>query len=181
MRHNKPNSDRFYIKRALSFLAQLEEALLTTLLMTMILLACYQIALRWFTSGGLPWIDPLLRYLVLWGGLLGAALATSKGKHISLDIISYLTHGRTKQFLNIITEAFSTIIALFLFRATLLFISSEIEFGGNGLFGFPTWVWNLIFPIAFGMICLQFAAATLLSIKELFSADGAAARSNPSS
>ena len=73
-----PSSSR----RILAGIIKLEEALLSILLTAMIVLACYQIGLRWFTSGGLPWIDPLLRYLVLWSGLLGAVLATAKDNHI---------------------------------------------------------------------------------------------------
>lgn len=150
-------------------IVRFEEMLLSLFLVVMILLACYQIALRWFTSGGLIWIDPLLRYLVLWSGLLGAALATAKDGHISLDVIGYLLSDRVKNGIRILTYALSTVVALFLLRATLLFIRSEIEFGSSGLFGLPSWGWNLIFPIAFAMISFHFGVATLLALIRLFS------------
>ena len=41
--------------RILATIIRFEEVLLSVLLTTMILLACYQIGLRWFTSGGLLW------------------------------------------------------------------------------------------------------------------------------
>jgi TRAP-type C4-dicarboxylate transport system permease small subunit len=155
--------------RFMGYIIRCEEILLSLFLLVMILLACYQIALRWFTSGGLIWIDPLLRYLVLWSGFLGAALATAKDEHISLDVIGYLLSDRVKNVIRIVTSCFSTIVALFLFRATLLFIQSEIEFGGNGLFGLPFWGWNLIFPIAFAMICFHFGVATFQALMTFFS------------
>ncbi len=162
----EPSTQR---QTTLGLLIVLEEVLLSILLTTIIVLACYQIGLRWFTQGGLVWIDPLLRYLVLWGGLLGAVLATAKDNHISMDVIGYLLGERAGLWLKLIIAVFSTIISVFLVRATLLFIRSEYEFGGAGLFGIPTWGWNLIFPLAFTAICLHFlinagsAAASLFT------------------
>ena len=145
-----------------------EEALVSLLLTAMILLACYQIGLRWFTSGGLPWINPLLRYLVLWSGLLGAVLATARDNHIALDAIGYLLQRKLKLFIHLLTDGFCVVVSIFLFRATLLFIKSEIEFGGPGLFGLDTWLWFLIFPIAFGMILLHFSIDAAATIWYLF-------------
>ena len=149
--------------RVVQLLIQFEEALLTALLTAIIGLACYQIGLRWLTQGGLPWIDPLLRYLVLWGGLIGAALATARDNHISMDLVGYLLGDRARVWLNLLVNVFSSVVAAFLVRATLLFIRSEYEFGGPGLLGLPTWAWNLIFPLAFSAICLHFLLNTLQS------------------
>lgn len=153
--------------RILATIIRFEEVLLSVLLTTMILLACYQIGLRWFTSGGLPWIDPLLRYLVLWSGLLGAVLATARDNHIALDAIGYLLHRKLKLGVHLLTGTFCVVVSFFLFRATILFIKSEYEFGGSGLFGLATWVWYLIFPIAFGMILLHFSIDVVTTIRDL--------------
>ncbi len=149
--------------------ARIEEAILGTLLLGMIVLACVQIFLRSFFSSGLLWADPLLRYLVLWCGLLGAAMATSKGKHIALDLISFLVPAHTKPWVTLITHLFSTTVAAFLTYAACLFIRNEIEFGGASLLSLPSWLWNLIFPIAFAMITLRFFWAALADIREIFS------------
>lgn len=145
--------DRWWVVR---ILIRVEETLLTLVLSAIIVLACYQILLRWLTQGGLLWLDPLLRYLVLWGGLLGAALATARDHHISMDVVGYLLNDRAARWLRLLTNLFSTVVAFFLVRATFLFIRSEYEFGGSGLFLLPTWIWNLIFPLAFTAIFLHF-------------------------
>ena len=54
-----------FILRSISWI---EETFLCLLLFSMILLACVQIFLRFFFSGGFAWADPLLRYMVLWAG-----------------------------------------------------------------------------------------------------------------
>jgi TRAP-type C4-dicarboxylate transport system permease small subunit len=153
--------------RGVRLLIRLEEAVLAALLSVIIVLACYQISLRWLTQGGLPWIDPLLRYLVLWGGLIGAALATARDNHISMDLVGYLLGARARNWLGLLINIFSTVVAAFLVRATLLFIRSEYEYGGSGLLGLPTWVWNLIFPLAFTAICLHFLLNALESVRIL--------------
>jgi TRAP-type C4-dicarboxylate transport system permease small subunit len=153
--------------RILNTIITLEEGLLSILLTIMILLACYQIGLRWFTSGGLAWIDPLLRYLVLWSGLLGAVLATARNNHIALDAVSYLLQRRLKLWVHLLVDGFCVLVSVFLFRATLLFIKSEIEYGGPGLFGLDTWLWFLIFPLAFGMILLHFSIDAVSTLSNL--------------
>ena len=157
-------------RRTFVTIVKVEEMVLSVLLSAMILLACYQIGLRWFTSGGASWIDPLLRYLVLWSGLLGAVLATARNHHIAMDAVGYLLHPRMKAWLGLLTHAFCVIVSLFLFRATILFIGSEIEFGGPGLFGLSTWIWFMIFPIAFGLILIHFAVDTIARLRGLLTA-----------
>lgn len=168
MPRTEPAPSRTIFQAVLHTVVRLEEILLSVLLTVMIVLACYQIGLRWLTSGGIPWIDPLLRYLVLWSGLLGAVLATARDGHISLDVIGYMLSEKTKLWLGLLTQAFSAIVSFFLFRATLLFIGSEFEYGGNTLFDLPSWVWNLIFPIAFGLICVHFCVGFLQAASRAF-------------
>ena len=153
--------------RVLAAVIKIEELLLSLFLGAMILLDCYQIGLRWFTSGGLVWIDPLLRYLVLWSGLLGAVLATARNNHIALDAIGYLLPKRVKQWMKLIIHLFCVVVSVFLFRATLIFIKNEFEFGSNDLFGLQTGVWYLVFPIAFGLILSHFAIGAAFELKQL--------------
>jgi TRAP-type C4-dicarboxylate transport system permease small subunit len=165
----RPKNNRF------SRLARVEESILGLFLVLMILLACVQILLRTVFSSGLTWADPLLRYLVLWSGLLGAVMATSQGKHLSLDIISFLVPKPLHAWLHVITNLFSATVAAFLTWAAYLFIHSEMEFGNTQLLSVPSWAWNLIFPIAFALITLRFLLAawttvlTILSMKKSLS------------
>jgi TRAP-type C4-dicarboxylate transport system permease small subunit len=152
-----------------SILARFEESVLGIFLVIMILLACVQILLRTVFSSGLSWADPLLRYLVLWSGLLGAAMATSQGKHIALDIISFLVPKSLHAWLHVLTDLFSATVAAFLTWAAYLFIRSEMEFGNTQLLSIPSWVWNMIFPIAFVLITLRFLMAAWTTTRTIFS------------
>lgn len=142
--------------------SRMEELFLCLMLATMIGVACLQIMLRFFSSGGgFLWIDPLLRYLVLWTGLFGAAAVTGRGKHIALDIISYLLPPKYHPWLRTVINLFSAAVCGILTWAAVIFIRNEAEFGSRILLSIPSWVWNLAFPVAFALITLRFLIATV--------------------
>ena len=151
------------LKTVTTRIEKVEQGLVTLILALIILLASLQIGIRWFGSGGLPWIDPLLKYSVLWGGFLGAVLATSRSQHISLDAVDYLMPEKIKPGLKLLTLCFSAVVAALLFHAALLFLISEMEFGGSSLFGLPFWTWYLVFPLSFGMMSVHFTLSALLT------------------
>jgi len=141
-----------------------EEALLCLLLFAMILLACVQIFLRTFYASGILWADPLLRYLVVWAGLLGAAVATKQSKHISIDIISHLLPEQFMPLLRIVLNLFSASVGVILTYAAIKFVRDEALFGGRSLLNIPSWGLNIIYPIAFGIIAARFL---ILAIKDV--------------
>jgi TRAP-type C4-dicarboxylate transport system permease small subunit len=155
--------------KIMALLDTVEEKLLCLLLAAMIILACLQIFLRTAYSGGLLWIDPLLRYLVLWCGLLGAVTATSQGKHIALDILGKRIPPALDPWLVLLTQLFSTLAAAGLTWAGWLFLAGEIEAGGDGPLAIPLWFWNGIFPLAFSLITLKSSLLFILQIKVLAS------------
>ena len=146
-----------------------EETFLCLLLISMIILACVQIFLRFFFSGGLSWADPLLRYMVIWAGLFGAAVATKNGKHINIDIISHLLPDRFKPWLQVLLNLFSAGVCSALTYAAINFVRDEATYGGRGLLNIPSWGLNLVFPLAFGIISLRFIILTFNNLGFVFS------------
>ena len=162
------------VRQILSFEKQFINALLCLLLVAMILLACLQIGLRTFFSGGLLWADPLLRYLVLWCGMLGAVVATREKKHIGIDVLGYLAPDRVKVWIDLTIDLFSAIVASVLTWTAINFVRNEVLYGGSSLLNVPSWVWNLIFPLAFCLITIHFLLAIEIDIRAILS------RSKPS-
>lgn len=144
------------------------DGLLCLLLTSMIGLACLQIALRTFFSGGFLWSEPLLRYLVIWSGMLGAVTATRERKHIAIDVITYLAPEKIKKWIYLIINLFSCVVAGALTLASVIFVRNEALSNSNELLNIPIWAWNLIFPIAFGMITFHFLLALIIDISPLF-------------
>ncbi len=134
----------------------------------MLSLACVQIFLRSVLSSGLPWADPLLRYLVLWCGLLGALKATGQRKHIALDFSNYLVPKSAQPWITFATDLFCTVTTGTLSLAAWIFIKNEIEYGGADLLSLPVWVWNIIFPITFGLMTVRYGMRFVLGLLDHF-------------
>lgn len=145
----------------------LEDGFLCVLLIAMLALACLQIVLRQFFSGGYLWAEPLLRYLVLWVGLFGAVVATRKGKHIAIDVASYLLPDKIKYWLRLVIDIFSVTVAAVLSWAAINFVRNEALLGGQELLSIPSWCWAMIFPVAFSLIFLHFVVALVQDIMKL--------------
>ncbi len=134
----------------------------------MLSLACVQIFLRSVLSSGLPWADPLLRYLVLWCGLLGALKATGQRKHIALDFSNYLVPKSAQPWITLATDLFCTVTTGTLSLAAWVFIKNEIEYGGADLLSLPVWVWNIIFPITFGLMTVRYGMRFVIGLLDHF-------------
>lgn len=160
-------ADLYPNNKVLAIVDTVEEKFLCLLLAAMIILACLQIFLRSVYSSGLLWIDPLLRYLVLWCGLLGAVTATSQGKHIALDIFGHRIPPAIDPWLSLLTQLFSTLAAAGLTWAGWLFLAGEIETGGDGPLSLPLWFWNGIFPLAFSLITCKSCLLFIMQVKAL--------------
>jgi TRAP-type C4-dicarboxylate transport system permease small subunit len=145
------------LRRISAGLSWLEEGLVCLFLAAMLLLFCTQIFLRVFFTSGIVWADPLLRYLVLWTGMMGAVVATRRGKHIAIDVVSHLLPKRVMLWLYVVLDIFSVAVSAVLTYASALFVRNEATFGGvQSLLGLDSWQLNLIFPVAFGLITLRF-------------------------
>jgi TRAP-type C4-dicarboxylate transport system permease small subunit len=138
----------------------------------MVVLAFLQVVLRNFFFGGFVWGDTLLRHLVLWLGFLGASIAVEREKHISIDIIGRMVPAKIRTSIRVITNIFATIISFFLAKAGLTFLQSEKEtadilmtISGKEL---PTWWFEIIIPVGFGLISFHFFLKTIGYLYILF-------------
>ena len=143
------------VTRVLGVVNTIENWLIAILALALVLLSGLQIVLR-LLEHGLVWLDPLLRVLVIWVALLGAMAAARHDKHISLDLIGRLLHGRGVRAARVFAFGFAALAAFTLLRASLGLIEMDRE-SGTTLFGsVPTWWAELILPVAFGLLALRF-------------------------
>lgn len=146
----------------------LEEAAICLLLVATTFLACTQIFLRDFFSTGFAWAEPLLRYMVLWLGLVGAAAATRKGRHIAIDVASHLIPEHLAPWLRLLLNLCSAAVCFILTYAAIIFVRNEAAFpSGHEVLSIPSWQLNLIFPLALGLIAGRFLIIAANDIAEL--------------
>ncbi len=153
MLHLLQNSD--WVKRLGRVVATLEDGLLVLILASMIGLAGTQILLRNLFDSGIAWIDPLLRVLVLWLGMLGAMAATRDDHHIRIDVVSRFLNPRQKNVALAVTSLFSAIVCGVIAWYGARFVSMEWGDETVVFAAVPAWLTELIIPVGFGMMAVR--------------------------
>jgi TRAP-type C4-dicarboxylate transport system permease small subunit len=145
-------------------LGRAEQIMVALFLSVMILIAFLQIVLRNFFSTGISWGDSLIRYLVVWVGFIGAALATKEGKHISIEVASKWITGPKSYYFQVCSNLISAAVCGCLTYAAIKFLIFEAQMGTTSFFDLPAWIPEIIIPVTFAIMTLRF---TLRFINEL--------------
>lgn len=164
------------LKSISAVLNLLERSLIVVLLGAMVMLAFTQVIMRNIFSSGLLWLDPFLRHLVLWLGFLGASLATQQEKHINIDILTRFAPPKIVNIIHILTNLFAAFVCYFLAQAARTFVLSEMD-STEALFSigstdFPTWWFQLIIPVGFGLMMFRFLIRTIEHCVEMIRPSG---------
>ena len=121
----------------------------------MLLGQLYQALARNAWGGGIETLDIMMRYGVVWLGLLGGVIAMRTGNQIRIDLLTKLAPPKVRRWLEPFTSAVTVIICLLMAKASLTMIASEAA-AGTKLIGEHTVVPFLwIYPIGFTLIALQ--------------------------
>ena len=156
-----------YFRRAHAILQSIEDGVLVTLLVMIIATAVTQIVLRNFFNTGIFWGDVLVRILVLWIGMLGAMIASRRGDHISIDVVTRYLSPTAKQRVNGLVQTITFLICTLVAYQSLKFVLSEIEYGGNAFAGVPVWLCEAIIPFGFSVIALRYLLLATHSFLQL--------------
>jgi TRAP-type C4-dicarboxylate transport system permease small subunit len=151
------------MRRLLTWLQGIEDALLVLVLGAMIALAGTQILLRNLWGTGFAWTDPLLRLLVLWVGLLGAMAATRAGRHIDIDVLSRLLPERLRRPCRRLTDLFTSLVCALLAYHAGRFVWADWSAGTLAFATVPAWAGELILPLGFAVMTARFLLAALLA------------------
>lgn len=142
-------------RKAQRALYVLEDGMLLSLTLTMLLLAVMQIILRNVFDEGWLWAENALRITVLWLALLGAMRATRAGGHISIDILQRYWHSSSAQIAKAMVLMFSAFICLLTAYHSQEIILIELEDGGTAFLSIPVWLCQAMIPAALIIIALR--------------------------
>ena len=144
------------MKKVFFFFNRLEEILLGTFLILMVLLGFIQILFRNILSVGLYWIDPVLRHSVLWVALMGASVATRENRHISIDLLPEKLGAKSRSYLQVGINLFAAATCLILVPPAIRFVEEEYEVGKILAFHIPIWASQSIIPLMLFVLGLRF-------------------------
>lgn len=142
---------------------------LITSLLVILGLSVLSIILRWLGMSPL-WLEPLVRHLVFLSAFLGGSLATSKGVHIKVDILTYLVERSRSKILHWLHR---NLIAFFCFLTGLALMKSgwdffliEKEFGAPAFLEIHSAYLVGIIPFGMGLIALRFLNKFLIGLMQ---------------
>ncbi len=141
-----------------------ENALMTVLLSSLILLASSQILLRNVFSTSLGWGDELIRLIVLWLALIGAIAASRENKQIKIDVLTRALSGVPLRIARFATDAFTTAVTGLLAWHSWRFVQESRQFGDTILVDWPAWIFQLVLPVGFFMIAYRYLLRLLRNV-----------------
>ena len=161
-------------------LGRVEKFMVVIMLGIMILLAFVQIILRNIFSTGISWGDPLVRYLVLWVGFIGAGLATREGKHITIEVFARWFSGHGSRYLKALPHLASASVCGLLTFAGWTFVHNEAQMGGTAFLKIPVWIPQIIIPVTFALMTLRFGFRAFEKFAAMFNSNNSSEHGTPS-
>ena len=151
------------MKQALRLLAHLEQVLLATIIIVMVVLFSGSVLVRELStelSRRIDWVDEATRYLMVWLVFLGLGLALARGKHIAMS--SYLnrfpemSRGIVRKAIDVIGLLFCLYIVWFGIDITRLVFESGQR---SPTLGVSNAILYLSLPVGFALLALRYAAS----------------------
>lgn len=139
------------------WLHRIEDAVLALLLAVLVFGAGLQVFLRAFFDIGVPWLDPMLRALVLWLAMLGALAAARGDRHISIELVARFLGERGQRMLRAFGLFFGAAVCALLAWYAMELVRLESGFPQLAFARVPTWAVMLILPVGFGLLALRMA------------------------
>ena len=152
------------LHRGIRILHNIEDGLLVIMLLSMIALAFSQIVMRNVFGTGIVLLDPLLRIMVLWVGLLGALVASRQKKQISVDVLTRILPPGLKNASFIITRTFAAIVSGIIGWHSWLFVIDEWKLGTKAFSVVPAWLAELIIPFGFSVIAIRYSIQAISAL-----------------
>ncbi len=134
------------------------------LLLSMIVIATIQIIMRNLFDSGLLWAESYIRITVLWLALLGAMLASRDHKHLAIDALINRLSKPMQHRLKCFNNLFSSIICFIISYHSSLFIYSEYQQGSIAFAIIPSWLCEIIIPVAFMLIGCRYLLTAIDSL-----------------
>jgi TRAP-type C4-dicarboxylate transport system permease small subunit len=134
----------------------IEDSVLVSLLLSMILMASGQILFRLFFGTTFVWADAMVRVLVLWVGLFGAMVASRKGNHICIDLATRYLGSHSARYAKLLVDLFTAAVCLIVVYHSAILVNIEYTDSTLAFASVPTWVCMTIMPFSFFVMSIRY-------------------------
>ena len=158
------SSLRNYLLRINAFLGKIEIGLLCIIVAMMVGLAVLEIILRYIFNESLLWKHHMLQNLTLWMCFLGAALASSERRHISIDVLRRILPENVMRYISIVIDVLSLIVVSILAYYGFGFLKDEQQLTETLIGSIPMWWAKTIIPIGFILIGIHIFLQLIINL-----------------
>jgi len=155
-----------WIAKIRQILLKIEVVVTIGILVSMMVIATIQIIMRNLFDSGLLWTESYIRVAVLWLALLGAMLASRNHKHLAIDTLIHRLTKPTQYWLQRFNDLFSAIICFIISYHSSLFIYSEYQQGSIAFAIIPSWLCEVIIPVAFVLIGCRYLLIAIVPLSD---------------
>jgi TRAP-type C4-dicarboxylate transport system permease small subunit len=121
----------------------------------------------------LPWIDVVLRQMVILVSFFGAMMATQRFKHINVDALSKLLDRRWRRIIGVLTNSLALFVCVVLARAGADLVEISRAHPNELTPWADDWTFQLMFPIGFGLVGFHFVIRLLEALAGQLPEEGA--------
>lgn len=140
---------------------------LFVVLMLLLFLSVALIVLRWFNLSFL-WAEPLLRHLVFFSIFMGGVLATGKGAHIGIDLVSKFLESKKlyhwQSWIARLVLAATLVTLIWLTATSLNFVQVEADYPKEVFWGISSPYLVAIIPLGFLLIAVRTLIQLLMTL-----------------
>lgn len=89
--------------------------MMSSVMLVLVIFGTYQIFTRWILNDPSTFTEELLRYLLIWAGMIGAAYCFFRDQHIKLTLVTSKLHGLPLTVINVFGEVIVVIFVVYVY------------------------------------------------------------------
>jgi len=149
------------------WLSRVEEAVAGTLLVIGLGLCLYGVVMRYVANQPQAWVEEVYKYLVIWGILIGGAMALRNKKHIAVDVLYAVLPARGKKAVNVLSHLIGLGFSIVFFVLSIQLVLMNRTTGQVSMdVGIPLWIVYLVLPLSGLLLALQFAESAVAAWRQ---------------
>ncbi|USG64515.1 TRAP transporter small permease [Brevibacillus ruminantium] len=147
--------------------SKFEDYLAGSLLVIGVSLIFYGVVCRYVFNSPKAWIDEISTYFVVWGALIGFAVALREGHHIQVDILYDRLPASLKKAFDVFSNGLGILfcLAFVFFGGKLLSLYWETQQQSTDV-GIYLWIVYMVIPVSGLMLGYRFLEKLLISLKK---------------
>ena len=117
------------IKKALSYITNVEYAIMVVTFVAMVIAYFISVVNRNFIKASMPWTEEVALYSMIYMALLGTEVGLRDGTQVAVTAVIEKLHGVTKKIVSIIEQIILEIFSFVMLKAGLALFSKQLQTG----------------------------------------------------